>query len=158
MKKSRGAFIAVVVALSLGSVTLARSHWATDMGLDVWNLPQLKESAQEAETRMAELDEACGVVQQRLDVKDQLISDLIAERITLAQAVEAFREVNAENPRILELLKDRYNEADEQRVLVRNILEYARSKVMRGSSYSRETLTRLYREATELLGGRTPVL
>jgi hypothetical protein len=89
------------VALALGVLTAAAAlnpAWMTELGLDVWNLPELQWDLEAKRQRGAELQRESELVQQRIAAKYEIIEELAARKATLREAVARFRELDARYP------------------------------------------------------------
>jgi len=122
---SRPRFL-VCSCLVVGVSALAvHPTWARSIGVDVWNLPELKEqfhaSAAEGDRLTSEDDE----VLRRIAIKEAIISDLVAGRSTLAETTERFTELNAGRPEYVEALRDTFPGATDQEKFARNVISFA---------------------------------
>ena len=111
------AFLLRVIAglLLVGVVAASCCHlqpdWLADLGLDVWNLPDLLGRLRDAEERREVLAQDGQRVREGLRQKEEAIEALGAGRLTLAEAVESFRRSDPEGLpnvcRTLRSLQDR---------------------------------------------------
>jgi hypothetical protein len=94
--------ILLLALLGLGYAGLAtfRPAWATAVGLDVWNLPELQRRKAAADQRSAELARKDALVVERVLAKDQVVREVLADRMTLLQAAAWFRRLNTATPEI----------------------------------------------------------
>jgi hypothetical protein len=83
----------------LGGVALAvfRPDWASALGLDVWNLPQLERRIADQEKQREEFQKKARVLNVRIAAKEEVIYELMDERTTLLEAAAAFRKLDAES-------------------------------------------------------------
>jgi hypothetical protein len=115
--------------LTAAGVLIAHPTLAQSIGADVWNMPDLKEQVRAAgveEDRLAEEDDD---VLRRIAIKDAIIVDLIAGRVTLAEATEHFTALNADRPRYLAALREVYPGATDQEKFARNVISFVVARV-----------------------------
>jgi hypothetical protein len=90
--------VTVLALTVLGAAALAvfRPAWATAVGLDLWNLPQLERRLAEQERRKEDLQTKSRVLNARIAAKEEVIYELLEERLTLLDAAGSFRRLDAE--------------------------------------------------------------
>lgn len=72
----------------------ARPSLATDLGLDFWNLPALRETISSEERKFQELDHQLKTVLHNINVKEAIVESLVAGRIGLFDAATEFKAIN----------------------------------------------------------------
>lgn len=104
--------------------------WLTAAGLDVWSAPALHRQVAANETESARLTGRINDVHDQILAKERLTAELLAGRITLAEAAEQFEPMIAAQPRIAADLRVKYPDAttDRERA-ARHVIEYARLRV-----------------------------
>lgn len=112
--------LAVTAAVLAGHPTLARS-----VGMDVWNVPELRQQLDNASGENRRLNTEDDIVLQRIARKETIVRELIAGRATLADATALFGELNAARPLALEAVRDAYPGATDQEKTARNVIAYA---------------------------------
>jgi hypothetical protein len=90
----RFAPVAVALALVLVGLTLARPTWASDVGLDWWNAPELSATEEAAERDAHHLDHRNEVLRWRIAAKNRIANAVLAQRLTLVQAAAWFDRLN----------------------------------------------------------------
>jgi hypothetical protein len=124
--------------------------WAQSLGLDVWNVPALNAELRESAGTDRQLTDQSDGVRRRIAVKDAIIADLLAERITLAEATERFGELNAGHPEYLMTIRATYPGETDREKFARNVIAFAR---MRASPDQVEAVTaRLEYELQDMSG------
>lgn len=104
--KVRTCSIIGVGLLACGVVAWSRSAvTAEDLGLDVWRVPDLENQVASGEDRYAELDRQDDVVKARNAVRNQLLADLLAGKITLDEAGRAFLALNRQDNSVMEAMR-----------------------------------------------------
>lgn len=117
------ALVALVVVVPVATV-IAKPDWATAVGLDVWNLPALREENEAAAEHNRELEEETTEIKHRMEVKEALIRNLIAGRSTLAEVTNQFLELDQERPGYLTLIRGTYPAATDQESMAQNVVAY----------------------------------
>ena len=104
--KVRTCSIIGVGLLVCGVAAGARSAvTAEDLGLDFWRVPDLENQVASGEDRYAELDRQDDAVKARMVVRNQLLADLLAAKITLDEAGRAFLALNRQDTSIIEAMR-----------------------------------------------------
>src|SRR5438128_1267202 len=80
-----------VVGLALVSVGSTFPGLAGGCGLDFWNVPQLRAQVEQNQRQQEELGAEGQRVLQRIEIKDNLITHLIAGRATLPEVAAHFK-------------------------------------------------------------------
>lgn len=122
------ALVASCLAVGVG-VLVAHPTLARSIGADVWNMPALKEQVRAADAEDDRLTTEDDDVLRRIAIKDAIVQELIAGRITLATATDRFTELNVGRPRYLAALRDGYPGATDQEKFARNVISFAVSRV-----------------------------
>ncbi len=144
-------FPLVVVFVALG-VLAVHPTWASAIGVDVWNLPALKEQLRESTDTDERLNEDRDDVRRRIEVKELIIADLIARRTTLAEATERFTVLNESRPQYLTVIRSKYPGETDQEKMARNVIGFAQLRV---APAERDALNRrLEMELRQMLASR----
>jgi hypothetical protein len=134
------------------SVLAVHPTWARSIGVDVWNLPTLKEQVRESAAEGDRLSSEDDEVLRRIAIKEGIISDLLTGRSTLAEATDRFTELNAARPEYVEALRDTYPGATDQEKFARNVISFARA---RAALHERAALSsRLEAELRQIIAAR----
>jgi hypothetical protein len=141
----------VALALSLVVVALpaANPKWARSVGLDVWNFSRLEQEAEEARAESLDLIVTDGEVQQRIAVKEALISDLIEGRTTLAEVTDRFAAMNKAYPEYVAVIRANFAGRTDRERTARNVIAYARCRIANETERVR-VLGRLEAELVEM--------
>lgn len=126
--------IAAIAALSAAlavTVYLSPSLAAT-AGVDVWNLPDLQEQLDDATEQGRELDSSDEMYRRRIEVKEALMADLIAGRVTLAEATDRFLTLSALHPEQLDAIRAAFPGSSDREKVARNVVQYANSRIPAG--------------------------
>lgn len=129
----------------------AHPTWASSIGADVWNVPGLEEElrvrADEA-NQLADQDEE---IRHRINVKEVIIADLLAKRITLAEATEQFTVMNESRPQYMAMIRATFPGETDQEKIARNVISFA---LLRVKPQERDTVNhRLEKELHLMLTG-----
>jgi hypothetical protein len=118
---------ALFVALTLVTVTLLAVHptWARSIGADVWNVPALEEQIRASKSAGEQLEAEDTDVRNRILIKEAIVTDLIAGRISLAEAAEQFTVLNADHPRYTEVIRAQFPGVPDHEMMARHVIAYA---------------------------------
>jgi hypothetical protein len=83
----------------------AYPEWASEMGIDFWNAPQLDAELHEQDIRDRQLNIQKEFIHRRVNNRESIIEDLLAKRITPRSSLIQFYELNRENPKVFEYLE-----------------------------------------------------
>ncbi len=100
--------------------------WLTATGLDAWNAPSLR---RQVAVNVQEADRLSGrinTVTEQILAKDRLAAELVAGRITLADAAEQFEAMMVTQPQVAATIRAKYPDAatDRERA-ARHVVDYA---------------------------------
>ena len=124
----RCAVVAVVVVPFL-SLAVANPTWAKTAGLDVWNITSAERDLADATRTHRQLAADDITVLNRITAKEALTDEVIAGRVTLADAAAQFLALSSDAPLYLTYLLDTYpHAADDERVAL-NVIDYATQRV-----------------------------
>lgn len=113
------------LALPVFVAGLAHPTWAKTAGIDVWNVPTLREQIRTLAGENDRLDAAEDEVQRRMAVKEALVAELVAGRTTLAAVTAQFVEMNAGRPNYVAAIRASFPGGTDQEKAARNVIEYA---------------------------------
>ena len=149
----------LLALLVLVAAIVANPTWAAAIGIDVWNLPALRERIETETEKGRAFDYEDAETLRRMDLKDRLVADLIAGRTTLADVTEEFLALNRARPGYSAAIQTTYpGQTDEERT-ARNVLSYV-SQRMGDLSPARqaEVTARLESELTQFVATATTKL
>jgi hypothetical protein len=86
----------------LRGVAYVQPDWLADLELDFWRLPEYQQALERERQRADSLQALYQGVLDRSEAKRAVGLELVAGRITLAEATERFRELYAESPGMLD--------------------------------------------------------
>jgi hypothetical protein len=81
----------ILVGLLVAAACCARPEWMARMDLDVWELPGLLSRVEQERQREASLNLDAANLQDLIQRKEEVLTELLAGRLTLAQATARFR-------------------------------------------------------------------
>lgn len=142
------AFAPVVAGLA-ADPTLVQS-----LGLDVWNYRALEREAAEAEAAGRDLTAEAVDVNQRIELKEALIGDLIAGRTTLAEVTTQFAALNEPRPHYQEVIRTHFPGRTDKEKLARSVIEYARPRIT--DAAEDQVMARLEAELAEMADPTEP--
>jgi len=117
------ALTGLLITLIAGA-SFARPSWPTDLGVDFWSVPSLEARLERENRWRDELESLDDVVMQRIVVKDKIIAEVLAHRMSLLAAAAEFRALNAEQHRYTEVLRETYPSRSDEECLCRNVIGY----------------------------------
>ena len=140
----------LVAGLLVAGVTLViHPTWAATLGLDVWNMPALEAQVRTSTEEGHRLDAEDEYVRRRIDLKDTIVHDLLAEKVTLAEATDRFAELNARCPRTEAAVREYFPGATDREKTARNVISFA---VTRAAPQERASVaSRLETELQQML-------
>jgi len=107
----------------------ANPSWAVDLGVDVWNLPELREKVRIAAERDRGLQNEYVEVRHRIDAKEELINGLIGARLTLAEVVAQFMVLNEGYEHELAVIRRIYPGATDEEKMLWNVVDYSQQRI-----------------------------
>ncbi len=120
----------LIAAFALVLVVLAfHPTWARAVGADVWNVPALQNQLHAEANEDERLGEEAELVHTRIMIKEGIVTNMLAGRITLAEATERFTVLNASRPRYLDAIRKEYPGATDEEKMARNVIGYALPRV-----------------------------
>lgn len=124
----RGAARAALVVLITLTALTAHPTWARSLGVDVWNLPALQRELRTTVDERARLEAANDVIHRRVAVRQAIAAELVAERITLTEAVARFSDGMMTPEQMMYLRIQHPGEVDEE-LVARVVIAYALDRV-----------------------------
>jgi len=120
-------------ALCLATILLGVSHPQplACAGLDFWNLPQLNRDLEIAEQASEEMDVESAAVQQRITLKERIVTELIDGQLDLLDAAARFRILNAADLRQQIQIHRRYPSLTNEERNCRSVMDYAECTLLR---------------------------
>jgi hypothetical protein len=118
------------LALVLGLVGAGASYscmsWQSDLGLDFWNAPALKDDlAQQEQVRLA-LNLSDVVVLNRIAAKQEIVQAVVAGRLSLLEAAAQFHKLNCGEAKLMADLRREYPSANDDECMCRNLIAYVK--------------------------------
>jgi hypothetical protein len=86
------------VALTLGLAQAVAPRWVKHVGLDVWNLPNLRTASKAADDEAIELQAKEEQLRQSIEVSEHIAARLVEGAVTLAQAIDELEPLLRERP------------------------------------------------------------
>jgi hypothetical protein len=120
-----GGFVLIAV---LGA-TAVNPSWAVALGVDVWNLPRLREQVRTAVEHERELQCEYVEVRHRIDAKEELINRLIDGRTTLAEVAAQFTVLNEGFHHELSVIRQIYPGATDGEKMLWNVVDYSQQRI-----------------------------
>jgi hypothetical protein len=86
----------IVLGLGYAALAASRPSWATAAGLDLWNLRDLEQELAAEQCICEEMSRQQSVVVQRSAAKEEVLHELVDDRLSLLQAAAKFRRFTVE--------------------------------------------------------------
>jgi hypothetical protein len=116
---------AALAALAALATLAAHPTWARSLGVDVWNLPALQRQMRAIVDERAHLDAANDGLHRRMAVRKAIAAELVAGRITLAEAVARFSAPGVMPPEQMEWARYTLPEKTDEERVARLVINYA---------------------------------
>jgi hypothetical protein len=145
------------LGLALAGVSVARPSWPADLGVDFWNVPALNARLKRHHKVAVELERQDETVMRRIAVKEAIVADLIAERVSLVEAAAQFRALNAGRRDYLTVIRSTYPGRTDDERICHNVIAFVEAAV-NSDEDGRYTVYRLTEELRRLADGGTLVL
>ena len=113
-----------LMLIALLATAAVGTTWTTTVGVDVWNLPDLHEEARASSDQSDVLEAEYMEASQRIRVKEEMISSLIAGRSNLAEVATQFTVMNEGYENHLIVMRLLYPGATDQEKMLWNVLDY----------------------------------
>lgn len=146
------ALTGLLIALIVG-VSYARPGWPTELGVDFWSVPSLNARLQREIHWRDELDALDDTVRWRIEVKDRIIDDVLAHRLSLVRAAVAFKALNRDWPQYAAVLRSTYPSRNDDECICRNVIGYVESATVRQPSRAMAEVARLEAELRRATDG-----
>jgi hypothetical protein len=121
----------------------ASPEWATETIEEIWEFPRSERIMKAEASRMQQLQGESDVVLQRIRVKEMILDDIEMGRLTLAEAANRFRAMDAERPEIAAILypPERLGSADE--IAATSVIRHMGTRFAGGRPLVAGTMSRL---------------
>ncbi|MCS6866201.1 MAG: hypothetical protein RMJ56_12815 [Gemmataceae bacterium] len=126
LPQCRHALIVTLLLGTVGTVTMNPS-WAARIGVERWCLPALQQHLEECVEQRQQLEAYDEHLLQNIALKECIVNELIARRITLAEAVDQFSRLMS--PRDYEILRYVGQGHSDQERIARSVLAYVPPRV-----------------------------
>jgi hypothetical protein len=137
---------AVVAVALLSGGLLCRPGLLTDAGLDVWNLPELYASIENANRENDALDRDHEELFRRVDEKQEVLQALLTGHLTLVEAAARFGEVNKQSSKTMQYIREAYPGLSDEERMYQQVLAWVRVESDNLPGQPRGTLLRLEAE------------
>ncbi|MFL5342289.1 MAG: hypothetical protein ACJ8F7_19250 [Gemmataceae bacterium] len=145
----RIALLASSLFAVVAGAAYAAPEWSQRVGADFWNVPRLMSQTANLDQQGEQLNSQCAGAEWRAELKTGMATDLLAGRVTLAEASARCRELNAGTPYFLPECRRLYPTASDDELYCRNVMDTLRNQFP-GESPVRSCLTRCEAELERL--------
>jgi hypothetical protein len=119
----------IVLPLVLAAALAVAPGWAERAGLDWWHLPALERDRRAAADRVQELDAEREATARRMALKEAVVAELVAGRVSLAEVTALFAAMDRDRPGYADGLRASFPDCPEREVVLRNTIGYALTRV-----------------------------
>jgi hypothetical protein len=116
-------------ALVMVGGVYASSGWLTAAGYDVWRVGEYQQQLEAHERYSQELDATMEGSEYRRMMKEELVKDYLAGRVTFAAITDEFEHLNASCESIHQALHDMYPGLGDRELAGRNVLDFVAAGV-----------------------------
>ena len=138
-------FVTVVLGLTVAGASYACPTWPSDLGVDFWNVPALKDELARQNQFHAQLERQHAAVRQRIAVKEGIVGEVVAGRMGLLDAAARFHALNVGRADIMTLLRKAHPSASDEECTCRNVIRYVEC-YLRADNPDHPVLARLHAE------------
>ncbi len=132
--KVRACLCLIVGVAALGGWSAARAPLtAESLGLDFWRVGALEDHVRSGEDRFAELEREDEIIMDRTAARHRILTDLLAERVTLDEAGQGFLALNRTDPTGLEFLRTHHPAGTDSDRALRQVVIHLASHLAAGS-------------------------
>jgi hypothetical protein len=124
----------------------AAGAWASEAGLDFWNLPAERAALGREASAAEELARQRQAVLSRVSARHALAEELVAGRTPLADVAAGFAELNRQTPGRVEGVREAFPSPSDEASAAQQAIELARGQLRRGPAGSAGVLRRLEAE------------
>jgi hypothetical protein len=115
----------IVAGLIMIAVAMSPGRWTSRAGLDFWNIPQLEAEIAACEEKSKRMDAENEALTVRIQIKDVLVKELIAGRVSLASVSDQFYTLNSDDPVVIDQLRRHFHIDDDRAVAALNVIAFA---------------------------------
>ncbi len=117
--------LSATCVLAVGTVLTVHPTLARAIGVDVWNVPALNAELRATTEESGRLDAEDDDVRRRIEVKESLVVELIAGRVSLTEVTDRFTALDETRPANLAMVRDRFPGDTDHEKMARNVIAYA---------------------------------
>ncbi|MGL4422287.1 MAG: hypothetical protein ACRCZF_16575 [Gemmataceae bacterium] len=137
------------IVLTIVGVVADQTGLAAATGTDVWNYPRFEKDLVRLAEERKKIDAEEQSVLLRMNVKDELVHDLLDDRRTLDDVAQQFHELQSYSPYTLALMVELYGTDDLREIHARNVLDFIVMQNFSSTSKRRSVLARIAQQFRE---------
>jgi hypothetical protein len=103
-------------------------RWASSVGADVWSASAYQERIRTSDELHGRLERENQETLRRMAVKESIVEELLAGRVTLAEATDQFAEINESLPHSMDRIRATCPGQSDREKLARNVIAFARAR------------------------------
>lgn len=112
-----------LVAAIVVSATYAYPQWPLDVGLDFWNAPEAQHELDHCRRVGEELEQQRLIIEFRLEFKQAVANQVVANRLNLEEAGRQFRDLDVHGQTFIVVLRRVYPGASDDELFCRNVID-----------------------------------
>lgn len=141
-----------LLAVFCAAIAAIRPSWATSLGMDLWNLPQLERDLADREQWGAELARRTQIIKDRTFAKTRLTQELIEGQWTLRETAARFRILEMYPEPIADFGAPRFPGHSEGERYCNAVLQWVRADLHdEDAAFAKKVTDRLERELAEYM-------
>ncbi len=148
--------ITLAVSLSYGGFVLACPEWTRELGLDLWNSYRDSDDLAAHQRDRDRLNVVGERVLKRVHMKEDVVHDLIDDRVDLADATEQFIALNEMEPELMTHVRQHFAGANDRERTAHQVMVFARTMLNTNPSREEIVMKRLELEY-QTMKGKQPV-
>jgi len=148
--------VIALFALTITALGLAVTHTNVihRFGLDVWTLPQDEAALYAQQERERKLDKQSEVVSRRFSLKNNIIQEVIDDRISVADAAQQFNALNQVEPQINTMTLSTFSANSAEEATLLQVVRFVKTELQTQPAKARDVIKRLGAEIKLLTGRR----
>jgi len=136
---------------SMASVAFAFPSFATENGLDFWNVGEYEDALDNCRRTTQEMERTGRHICNRIHIKSDLIVDLVANRTTFRDVVLQFWTLNNQHPPLMNIIRSSFTGQTDMEKQCQNVIGYVRAHLETNPSVQAEWERKLEGEMKILL-------
>lgn len=121
-------YVVVFAVLALIGTAIWPS-WPGDLGLDVWNVASLSQQIEQDRQTGEAMEADDQAVLRRLQIKELIVSEMLAGRLTMLEAAARFQALHRGDERFAKQMAIYFKGQNEEERFCRSVMDFARMRL-----------------------------